>query len=52
MTLEELKELVDELYETHEDEASKIKVRLAMQANYPMRGSIQNFLYGIGRRYF
>ena len=43
MTLEELKEIVDELYENHEDEASKIKVRLAMQANYPMRGSIQNF---------
>ena len=43
MTLEELKEIVDGLYETREDEASKIKVRLAMQANYPMIGSIQNF---------
>lgn len=43
MTLEELKEIIDGLYEKHEDEASKINVRLAMQPNYPMRGSIQNF---------
>lgn len=43
MTLEKLKEIVDELYENHEDEASKVKVRLAMQATYPMKGSIQNF---------
>lgn len=43
MTLEELKEAIDDLYERYEGEASNIKVRLAMQPNYPMKGSIENF---------
>lgn len=43
MTLDELKETIDDLYERYEEEASSIKVRLAMQPNYPMKGSIENF---------
>lgn len=43
MTLDKLKETIDDLYERYEEEASNIKVRLAMQPNYPMKGSIENF---------
>lgn len=43
MTLDELKGTIDDLYERYEEEASSIKVRLAMQPGYPMKGSIENF---------
>lgn len=49
MTLSELKETIDDLYERYEEDSANIRVRLAMQPTYPLKGSIKNFCMEIDK---